>query len=156
LGMDAFIPAFERECAEAGHAISASEMMARIAVASAPRPLMLRAIRTLKVRGLAVAALTNNWTAEGPRSERDELRALFDAFVEPSRVGMRQPEPRIYQHACAALGVRPDEAVFLDDIGTNLKAARALGMTTIRVEEPEAALAELARCLAWPETTLVA
>jgi putative hydrolase of the HAD superfamily len=60
---------------------------------------------------------------------------------------VRKPDPRIYLHACEALGVQPPEAVFLDDIGRNLKAARELGMATIKVEEPGAALAELARVL---------
>jgi putative hydrolase of the HAD superfamily len=152
VGMAEFGPAFERECREAGHAISAGDMMARIAAATAPRPAMLAAIRALRARGLSVAALTNNWAA--PREERDprqdELRAEFDAFLESSVLGMRKPDPRIYLHACAALGVEPPEAIFLDDIGSNLKAARALGMTTIKVVEPGAALGELATHLDWP------
>jgi beta-phosphoglucomutase-like phosphatase (HAD superfamily) len=104
----------------------------------------------LRARGLRVAALTNNWPAE----ERDDgtraLRHHFDAFFESSALGMQKPDPRIYQHACAALAIAPEEAVFLDDIGRNLKAARALGMTTIKVDTPEQALAELARLLRDP------
>jgi len=148
LGLAAFEPAFERECAEAGHAICAREMMLRIGAASAPRPAMVRAIHGLRRLGFAVAALTNNWASDGSSDTAlSELRAAFDAFVESSVVGLRKPDPRIYLHACEALGVRPNEAVFLDDIGRNLKAARELGMTTIKVEEPAAALAELARVL---------
>jgi putative hydrolase of the HAD superfamily len=148
LSLLAFEPAFERECAEAGHALSAREMMLRIAASSAPRPAMLRAIQALRRRGLAVAALTNNWESEGSTGGTlAELRAEFDAFVESSVVGLRKPDPRIYLHACEALRVRPAEAVFLDDIGRNLKAARELGMATIKVEEPAAALAELAQVL---------
>jgi len=148
IGLAAFEPAFERECAAAGHGISAREMMLRIAAASAPRPAMVRAIQALRRRGLAVAALTNNWASDGdPQTALSELRAAFDAFIESSVVGLRKPDPRIYLHACEALGVRPPEAVFLDDIGRNLKAARELGMATIKVEEPGAALAELARVL---------
>jgi putative hydrolase of the HAD superfamily len=148
LSLVAFEPAFERECAEAGHAISAREMMLRMAAASAPRPAMVRAIRALRGLGYAVAALTNNWeNDEGAAGPLSELRADFDAFVESSVVGLRKPDPRIYHYACEALGVTPPEAVFLDDIGRNLKAARELGMTTIKVDEPDAALAELARVL---------
>ena len=62
-------------------------------------------------------------------------------------VGLRKPDPRIYAHACEALEVRPREAIFLDDIGRNLKAARALGMTTIKVEHPEPALDALSELL---------
>ena len=58
-------------------------------------------------------------------------------------VGLRKPDPRIYRLVCRELGVEPAEAVFLDDIGRNLKAARARGMATIKVEEPIAALREL-------------
>jgi len=58
-------------------------------------------------------------------------------------VGLRKPDPRIYRHTCDAIGVAPSEAVFLDDIGQNLKAARALGMTTIKVDDPDDALREL-------------
>jgi putative hydrolase of the HAD superfamily len=154
LGLATFAPAFERECADAGHAISAHAMMARIGEASAPRPAMLRAIQALRRGGLAVGALTNNWESEGESRPHDELRALFDAFVESRTTGLRKPDPRIYLHACERLRVAPAEAVFLDDIGGNLKAARALGMATIKVEEPGAALHELARRLGWPDGSL--
>jgi putative hydrolase of the HAD superfamily len=72
-----------------------------------------------------------------------QLRVEFDAFIESARVGLRKPDPRIYQLACEQLGVTPEQAVFLDDIGQNLKAARALGMTTIKVDGEQQALSEL-------------
>lgn len=132
---------FEAELRAAGHAISAADMMARIAECG-PRPAMLEAIRRIRARGLRAGALTNNWASE--RSEpAHELKDLFDAFIESSKVGLRKPDPRIYQLACDSLGVAPTEAVFLDDIGRNLKAARELGMRTIKVDAPEPALAEL-------------
>lgn len=132
---------FEAELRAAGHAISAADMMARIALCG-PRPAMLEAIRRIRARGLRAGALTNNWANE--RSEpAHELKDLFDAFIESSKVGLRKPDPRIYQLACNSLGVAPTEAVFLDDIGRNLKAARELGMRTIKVDAPEPALAEL-------------
>jgi putative hydrolase of the HAD superfamily len=155
LGLEAFVPAFERECAAAGHALSAYEMMARIGASSAPRPAMLAALDALRARGFAVGALTNNWEGDASgRASLAELRERFDAFVESSVVGLRKPDPRIYLHACRALRVEPPEAVFLDDIGSNLKAARALGMATIKVDEPAAALAELGRLLGLPEGAL--
>jgi putative hydrolase of the HAD superfamily len=78
------------------------------------------------------------------------LRDLFDVFIESSVEGLRKPDPRIYELACSRLGVTPAEAVFLDDIGANLKPARQLGLTTIKVDEPGAALAELASTLGFP------
>lgn len=155
LSVAAFAPLFERECAAAGHAIDALTMMARIADAAAPRPSMLAALRELRARGLALAALTNNWESESGRTgAREDLRALFDAFVESAVVGLRKPDPRIYALACEQLGVRPPEAVFLDDIGRNLKAARELGMATIKVDAPEPALAELELTLSLPPGSL--
>ena len=63
---------------------------------------------------------------------------------------MRKPDPRFYQLACEQLGIEPAEAVFLDDLGVNLKPARAMGMTTIKVTDPDAALAELEAVVGFP------
>jgi epoxide hydrolase-like predicted phosphatase len=110
---------------------------------------MLSAIRRLRALDFRVAALTNNWADESPDAtpRHRELRDLFHVFVESSVVGLRKPDPRIYEHTCDALGVVPTDAVFLDDIGSNLKSARALGMHTIKVESADQALGELATAL---------
>ena len=144
LDLEAFISAFEAECAAAGRALDARRMMERMAAASQPRPAMLAAIRSLRARDLRVAALTNNWASEQRDDGTRALRGHFDAFFESSVLGLQKPDPRIYLHACAALTIEPRDAVFLDDIGRNLKTARSLGMTTIKVDDPESALAELA------------
>ncbi len=68
---------------------------------------------------------------------------VFDLVVESSIEGVRKPDPRIYELTCERLGVRPEEAVFLDDLGVNLKPAKRLGMHTIKVVGEEQALAEL-------------
>jgi len=104
-------------------------------------------VRKIRAHGLLTAALTNNWVSADMQGKMDLLRREFDAFVESARVGLRKPDPRIYQLACAQLQVTPEQAVFLDDIGQNLKAARALGMTTIKVADPDAALRELEQVL---------
>ncbi len=149
LRVEDWIPAFERDCAEAGQKLSAARMMEAIRGASEPRPRMIAAIRAIRAHGLRVGALTNNWVADEPSENRlgQELRELFDAFVESSLVGLRKPDPRIYEHACRELGVPPAASIFLDDIGANLKAARALGMHTIKVDTPEQALDELESAL---------
>lgn len=151
LDFASFVTGFEAECAAAGQRVSARALMEEIARAAQPRPTMLAAIRRIRARGLLVAALTNNWPSEDRREDGNRaLRELFDAFFESSALGLQKPDPRIYEHACSALGVRPRETVFLDDIGRNLKAARALGMTTIRVVEPGQALGELESVLGFP------
>jgi epoxide hydrolase-like predicted phosphatase len=107
-------------------------------------------VRKLRERGLRTAALTNNWVSDDQQSKMDLLRAEFDVFVESARVGLRKPDPRIYQLTCEKLGIEPSRAAFLDDIGENLKAARALGMTTIKVVDPDAALGELEKVVGFP------
>ena len=116
-------------------------MMERIADCVVPRPQMIAAIRRIRGRGLKVAALTNNWITDEP--VENPLRELFDVFVESSVLGLRKPDPRIYAIACERVGVPPREVVFLDDIGRNLKTARELGMATIKVDDPDEALATL-------------
>ena len=71
----------------------------------------------------------------------------FDVIIESAVVGLRKPDPRIYELVLAQLGVDASAAVFLDDLGINLKPARAMGMTTIKVTDPDAALAELSGVL---------
>jgi putative hydrolase of the HAD superfamily len=150
IGLEPFYAAFDAECTAAGHAVSGRVMMARIGEAARPRPRMLAAIRTIRTRGLRAAALTNNWVGESGdtrSSALGELGPLFDVVVESAVEGLRKPDPRIYALALARIGVSAPEAVFLDDIGRNLKPARALGMTTIKVDDEEQALDELSRVL---------
>jgi putative hydrolase of the HAD superfamily len=141
LELDDFYAGFEADCRASGVAVDGRTMFAYIAESRAPRPQMLDAIRRLRAHGLHVGALTNNWRSREADPRR--LRPHFDVFIESHVVGLRKPDPRIYALACRELGVEPQQAAFLDDIGRNLKAARALGMATIKVEDPERALAEL-------------
>ena len=148
LTLEAFYQAFDDDCAAAGHRISARDLMVLVAEATGPRPAMLEAIARIRARGLAAAAVTNNWIAE--EGGMGGLRPHFDVFVESAVVGIRKPDPRIFTLACEALGGAPGEAVVLDDIGRHRKAARALGMTTIKVDDPDVALGELERILGFP------
>ena len=142
LSLDAFVAPFEADCRACQVEVSGARLMGYIAEASRPRPVMIEAIRRLRERGLRAGALTNNWASNGPRAPHP-VREHFDVFIESSVVGMRKPDPRIYELACRELGVIPARAAFLDDIGSNLKPARALGMVTIKVDAPEPALREL-------------
>jgi putative hydrolase of the HAD superfamily len=141
--MEEFFGPFERDCASQGLTVDGRRMMEYIAQASQPRPRMLAAVSLIQKKGLGVAALTNNWKSDG----ENPLRARFPVFIESSVVGWRKPDTRIYELACERLGVRPDQAAFLDDIGRNLKPARTMGMTTIKVDDPDVALDELERVL---------
>jgi putative hydrolase of the HAD superfamily len=119
-----------------------------------PRPEMIEVVRSLRGR-VKLGSITNNVAREqDPITRRAglqmDLDSLFDVIVESSLVGMRKPEPGIYRLTCELLGVEPPEAVFLDDMGTNLKGAKALGMTTIRVDETHRAIDELEAVLEIP------
>ena len=97
--------------------------------------------------------LTNNFVTPlsgSGYSVLSEVLALFDAVVESSVVGVRKPDERFYSMACDALGIAPDRAVFLDDLGVNLKPARAMGMVTIKVSDTTSALTELEEVLGIP------
>ena len=114
---------------------------------------MVKALDTLKASGYILACLTNNVlsTDATTSTEREvAMRAVlnrFDAIIESSKIGVRKPEPKFYQLACAAINVEPSECVFLDDLGVNLKPAAAMGMTTIKVTSAQQALDELSSIL---------
>ncbi len=122
------------------------------------RPEMVEALKRCKARA-KVACITNNVPAgKGAgmaRSEEKakavaEVMALFDHVIESSKIGIRKPDPRIYQLACEALGVSAAGCVYLDDLGINLKPAAALGMKTIKVLGVEQALGDLEAAVGFP------
>ena len=119
------------------------------------RPEMVTALERCREAELRTACLTNNISGgdAAPADRAAELARimlLFDVVVESSVVGVRKPDPLFYEIACTTLGIEPTEAVFLDDLGVNLKPARELGMQTIKVTEPSLALAELEGILGVP------
>jgi putative hydrolase of the HAD superfamily len=142
VSIDEFCDLFEAEALEAGQKVDARAVLALLL--GEVRPQMVEAVKRCKER-LKIGLLTNNFAwGEGPQELR-EVVDLFDAVVESSKVGIRKPEPRFYELACELLDIEPKEAVFLDDLGVNLKPARAMGMTTIKVVDPDDALEELER-----------
>jgi putative hydrolase of the HAD superfamily len=112
------------------------------------RPEMVEALRRIKAR-FKTGCITNNLpnNAIGSASGRTlyiaEVMALFDHVIESAKIGLRKPDPRIYQMMIESLGVDPNNCVYLDDLGVNLKPARAMGMTTIKVLSGEQAIADL-------------
>ncbi|MEU5345594.1 MULTISPECIES: HAD family phosphatase [unclassified Streptomyces] len=94
----------------------------------AMEPAMAGLLRRVRGAGVPVALLSNSW---GHRYDRDGWDELFDAVVISCEVGMRKPEPEIFRHTARQLDRRPEECVFVDDLGRNVRAARALGMTAV-------------------------
>ena len=146
-----FCRLFEEEARTAGGELDGREVLDLLA--GELRPEMVEALRRCKEAGLLTACLTNNFVSfadfnpDVRAPQRDQVLDLFDAIIESSQVGVRKPDPKFYEIACAELGIEPDEAVFLDDLGVNLKPARAMGMTTIKVVDPNEAIAELEAAL---------
>ena len=107
------------------------------------RPEMVTALDRVIRAGYRTACLTNNVVGGEQRMEVGDVMVMFDHVVESSKVGCRKPEPRFYEIACELVGADPSECVFLDDLGINLKPAKAMGMTTIKVGAAEPAITEL-------------
>jgi putative hydrolase of the HAD superfamily len=174
--LDGFAELFEAEAAAAGHSVDGRAVLALLA--GQLRPEMVEALRRCHEH-MKTALLTNNFVPRAPETESEPgpgvepepgsppaaadppvaldrtspMEAVFshfDVVVESSRVGLRKPDPAIYRLVCGELGVEPDEAVFLDDLGINLKPARAMGMTTIKVMEPGEAIDALATVVGFP------
>ncbi len=138
-----FAQAFEAEASAVGVTLDAERILPGLR--GEIRPGMVKAVE-LCGQHLLTAMLTNNFRdpqVGQPDPSMLAVYRLFDHVVESSVVGVRKPEPRFYEIACDTLGVGPDECVFLDDLGVNLKPARAMGMTTIKVDDPAVAIAEL-------------
>jgi len=112
------------------------------------RPEMVEALTRVKAR-FKTGCITNNLpdNAIGSASGRSlyiaEVMVLFDHVIESAKIGLRKPDPRIYRMMVEKLGVDPKACVYLDDLGVNLKPAREMGMTTIKVLNASQAIAEL-------------
>lgn len=144
-----FVGLFEEEAAAQGHKLDGWRVLQSLS--GDIRPQMVEALRRCKA-AFRIACITNNMKhGDGPGMARTpekakavaEIMTLFEHVVESSRLGWRKPDPRIYRHACELLGVQPEQCVYLDDLGINLKPARAMGMRTIKVSDPDTAIAEL-------------
>lgn len=149
VSLEGFVTLFEEEARRHGHAVDGWKILQ--ALSGDIRPQMVEALRRCKST-FRVACITNNMkSGDGPGMARSpekakavaEIMSLFEHVVESSKLGMRKPDPRIYRHACDLLGVAPERCIYLDDLGVNLKPAREMGMQTIKVVDPDAAIDEL-------------
>ena len=148
---DGFDHEFLQEAEALGHRVRGKDVLELLSGEFRPR--MVAALAECK-KHYKVGCITNNMkkAGDGPamatsddRAEQAaKVMAMFDVIVESSVERVRKPQPRIYEIACERLGVGPEGAVFLDDLGINLKPARAMGMTTIKVVTEELAIRELA------------
>ena len=151
IDVDEFDDAFRLEAEARGHSVRGKDVLELLSGDFRPR---MAAVLAECRRHYRVGCITNNMkkAGDGPAMAQDddkarraqEVMAMFEIVVESSVEGVRKPNPRIYQIACERLDVKPSETVFLDDLGINLKPARAMGMTTIKVVTETQAIDELA------------
>ena len=150
----AFDALFAAEAKALGHDLEGEAVLA--VLAGAVRPAMVAVLDTLKAEGFGIACITNNVPSgkgagmarsEGLAAEVAAIMARFDHVIESSKVGVRKPDPRIYEMMCEKLGARPANCIYLDDLGINCKPASQLGMHAIKVTSGEQALADLSAAL---------
>ena len=146
IDLDTFDHLFAEEARAHGHHVPGKDIIALLS--GDFRPEMLTALKRIKTKH-KTGCITNNvpsnqtGSADGRTLYAREIMALFDHLIESSKVNLRKPDPRIYTMMCDALSVKPEHCIYLDDLGVNLKPARALGMHTIRVESGHQAIAAL-------------
>ena len=149
INLEEFDLLFERESDDLGHSVKGKDVIALLK--GQIRPEMITALEKIK-GNLIQACLTNNIQSMGDidfegnvsaAGKHEEVMSMFDFVFESSKENVRKPDPEFYLRACKRGDVDPSDVVFLDDLGINLKPAKALGMSTIKVADPKEALREL-------------
>lgn len=144
--IEAFDALFAAESLALGAEVRGKEVLPLLA--GDLRPAMVEALKRVAAK-LKTGCITNNLPANAIGSANGrtlyiaEVMMLFDHIIESAKIGLRKPDPRIYQMMVDALQVDPRACVYLDDLGINLKPARAMGMTTIKVISAAQAISEL-------------
>ena len=154
VNLEEFDLLFEEESNKLGHAVKGKEVIALLQ--GQIRPEMVNALQKIKGK-LIQACLTNNIQSLKKETfeennvsvsgKHEEIMKLFDFVIESSKVNLRKPDPAFYKLACEKAEIDPFEAVFLDDLGINLKPAKILGMKTIKVIDSIDALQELQKLI---------
>ena len=154
VNLEEFDLLFEEESNKLGHAVKGKEVIALLQ--GQIRPEMVNALQKIKGK-LIQACLTNNIQSLKKETfeennvsvsgKHEEIMKLFDFVIESSKVNLRKPDPAFYKLACEKAEIEPFEAVFLDDLGINLKPAKILGMKTIKVIDSINALQELQKLI---------
>ena len=144
--LDAFDRLFAAESLALGAEVRGKDILPLLA--GDLRPNMVAALRRIG-ENFKTGCITNNLpsnrmgSVDGRSLYVAEVMELFDHVIESAKIGLRKPDPRIYRMMVEALDVDPQNCVYLDDLGINLKPARELGMTTIKVVDADQAIAEL-------------
>lgn len=150
---DQFDGLFLAESKALGHSVTGNDVIQLLS--GHIRPRMVAALKRIK-QDYQCVCLTNNVSAgHGPGMSRTadmqqavmNVMGIFDLVIESSKIGMRKPDPEIYQYTCKEMKVQPSEILYLDDLGVNLKPAALIGMKTIKVVSEEQTLTDLGQAL---------
>ena len=149
ISLEEFDDLFAKESKKLGREIQGSEVLSLLQ--GEIRPKIVQAIKKFKSLGFLQACLTNNFDSEDrdvsalddKNEERKEIMQLFDFIIESKKVGVRKPNNKFYELALSETKVAPEKTIFLDDLGINLKPARKLNISTIKVFSEQQAINEL-------------
>lgn len=152
IDINTFLEEFEKEALSIGQKINAKEILQQLY--GSLRKNMINKIKLLSTsKKYKLICLTNVLKGVDIFTPKERVEAVkdvmsyFDIIYESYKLNMRKPEARIYQYILKELNIEPQETVFLDDLGMNLKSARQLGINTIKVIEPNDAIYELDQIL---------
>ena len=149
ISLEEFDSLFAMESKKLGKEIKGSEVL--LLLQGEIRPKIVQAIKKFKSLGFLQACLTNNFDSEDrdvsalddKNEKRIEIMQLFDFIIESKKVGVRKPNNKFYELALSETKVVPEKTIFLDDLGINLKPARKLNISTIKVFSEQQAINEL-------------
>ena len=144
---------FKEESKSLGHEVSGEQILNLLQ--GSVRPEMVKTLETLKQNNILLACLTNNFDSgekdnsplDDVNEERSKIMNNFDYIIESKELGLRKPDLDFYLKALEITKAKPKETIFLDDLGINLKPAKELGMTTIKVLNSKQALKELSELI---------
>ena len=149
INLEEFDVLFKKESKSLGYEVSGGQILNLLQ--GEIRPKMVNALEKLKKENFTLACLTNNFNSgdknqsalDDINEERTKIMNNFDYIIESKELGIRKPDVEFYLKALEISGADPKKTIFLDDLGINLKPAKELGMTTIKVLESDQALKEL-------------
>jgi putative hydrolase of the HAD superfamily len=140
---------FERRLAgrlrtRGGAAVAADGLLTRMFAAFEPVEPMYQVLRRARAAGIRTCLLSNSWGNSYPR---EQFAELFDGVVISGEVGLRKPDPEIFQHALELLDLPPHECAFIDDIEHNIRAAERLGIVGVHHVDAESTVVRLEQLL---------
>ena len=153
ISLEKFDSLFSKESNELGYKINGADVLELLQ--GDIRPEMVNVLRLLKEKGFQQACLTNNFDSgdkdvsplDDANEDRAKIMDIFDFIIESKDVGVRKPDFDFYKISLEVTNANPKNIIFLDDLGINLKTAKSMGMTTIKVLNPSQAINDLEKTL---------